>query len=165
MTALAWVRSLFGFDEPSLKQVQDEHRISYSPGLIGQLKDDHAGLLKLYGQAEALATGGRFAEIVPALRMFKHKFELHILAENVKFYCYIEENLARKPVALRTIREFRREMNSIARGVVNFVRKYQESGVSAANGAAFLTELREVGALLVQRVQREEQDLYTLYAP
>jgi hypothetical protein len=164
MTALAWVRSFLGFDGPSLKDIEDDSRIRYSPELIPQLKDDHAGLLRLHGQIEALAMGGRFAEIAPALRTFKSKFDLHTLTENVKFYCYLEENLGRKPGALRTIREFRREMNTIARGVVNFVRKYQESGVTAANGAGFLTELRAIGALLVQRVQREEHDLYPLYA-
>ena len=165
MAAMAWVRNWFGLgDEASLKQVQDEHRIQYSPELIGTLKDDHAGLLRLYSEIEALATDRRFAEIALALRRFKSKFELHILTENVKFYCYVEERLGRRPAELRVIREFRREMNTIARSVTNFVRQYQESGVAAANGAAFLADLRQVGALLAQRVQREEQDLYTLYA-
>ena len=163
MTALAWVRSWLGFDEPS--QARDEQRIGYSPDLIAHLKHDHAGLLKLYGQLEALAVTGRFAEIAPALKLFKSKFELHILTENVKFYCYLEENLGRRPAALRTIREFRREMNAIARNVVGFARKHQEGGVTGANGAAFLAELREVGALLGKRVEREEQELYVLYAP
>lgn len=163
MTALAWVRNWLGFDEPS--QVHDEHRIGYSPELIAHLKHDHAGLLKLYGQLEALATTGRFAEVPATLKLFKSKFELHILTENVKFYCYVEESLARRPVARRTMREFRREMNAIAHNVVNFVRKHQQGGVSNTNRASFLAELREVGAQLGQRVQREEQELYTLYAP
>jgi hypothetical protein len=87
------------------------------------------------------------------------------LTENVKLYCYLEQNLARRPSALRTIREFRREMNVVARGVVNFARKHQQGGVSNASLGSFLVELREVGALLGQRVRREEQELYTLYAP
>jgi hypothetical protein len=161
MTALAWVRNWLGFDEPA--PVPDEHRIRYSPELIGHLKHDHAGLLKLYGQIEALATTGRFAEVPQALKLFKSKFELHVLTENVKFYCYVEENLARRPASLRTIREFRREMNAIARTVVNFARNHQQGGVSNANLGSFLVELREVGALLGRRVQREEQELYTLY--
>jgi Hemerythrin HHE cation binding domain len=163
MTALAWVRNWLGFDEPA--QVRDEHRIAYSPDLIAHLKHDHAGLLRLYGQLEALATAGTFDGIPAALRLFKTKFELHVLTENVKFYCYLEENLARRPAALRTIREFRRDMNAIARAVVNFARKHQQGGVSNANLGSFLVELREVGALLGRRVQREEQELYTLYAP
>src|SRR5689334_7393112 len=142
MAALTWVRTLLGFDEPSLKAVQDEARIRFSPELIPQLKDDHAGLLRLHGRIEALAKAGQFGEVVPALRMFKSKFDLHILTENVKFYCYVEENLARRFGDLRTIREFRREMNGIARTVVNFVRKYLDGGVTPATGAEFLAELR-----------------------
>lgn len=163
MTALAWVRSWLGFDEPS--QARDEQRIGYSADLIAHLKHDHSALLKLYGQLEALAATGRFAEVAAALKLFKSKFELHVLTENVKFYCYVEENLAKRPGALRTIREFRREMNVIGRNVVNFVRKYQESGVTGANRGVFMAELRNVGAQLGERVQREEQELYTLYGP
>lgn len=164
MTAMTWIRNWFGLDdEPSLKQVQDDHRINWSPDLIPHLKDDHAGLLKLYGGIEGMAKGGKYAGIGPALKLFKSKFDLHVLTENVKFYCYLEEKFGRRPGALKTIKDFRGEMNAIARGVVNFVRKWSESGVKADTGAAFLAELGQVGALLVQRVQREENELYTLY--
>ena len=165
MAAMAWVRNWFGLDDgTSLKQAQDEFRINHSPTLIGELKGDHAELLNLYGQIEAMATGGELPKLYHALKVFKSKFDLHVLTENVKFYCYIEQRLARRPDALRVVKEFRREMNHIGRGVVTFVKKWRESGVNADNNAAFLAELRQVGALLVQRVEREERDLYTLYA-
>jgi hypothetical protein len=56
-------------------------------------------------------------------------------------------------------------MNSIARAVVNFVKKYRSEGVSGQTVADFLVELRQVGALLLKRIEREEKELYALYRP
>ena len=110
-----------------------------------------------------MAVEGRYANIAAALSAFKAKFDLHILEENLHFYCYIEEKLSARAESQALIKTFRSEMNAIARGVVNFIKKYRMAGVRLSNGKEFLTELRQFGALLVQRIGREENDLYTLY--
>ena len=56
-------------------------------------------------------------------------------------------------------------MNAIARGVVEFVRRYQQTRVNAENSLHFIREYDEVGKLLVMRIEREEGNLYPLYAP
>lgn len=150
--------------QSSPKEARDESRFRYSPALIPGLKDDHQGLLKQYGAIERMANEGDHAMIPGALAEFKEAFDLHILHENLHFYCYLEEH-SKDLQQRELIKSFRGEMNAIARGVVNFVKTWRGSGVSARTGQQFLTELRQVGLLLVRRIEREEQDLYTLYQP
>lgn len=170
-----WISDWFGPRKPAadehslahghLAALRREQSINYSPQLIGRLCGDHAALLAMYQSVVDMLQQQRYAQIPAALGSFKSKFDVHILNENLRFYCYLEQKLRAQPAELTTVKEFRREMNVIARGVVNFVRQYQTTGVSAANQQGFADDLRQIGALLVQRIQREEEDLYTLYAP
>ena len=150
---------------PSARAAQDKSRFRYSPELIGALEADHAQLLQQYGEIERMATGGQFAGLPLALGAFKAKFDVHVLNENLHFYCYLEHKLGGSPESLAVMQDFRGEMNAIARGVVNFVKKYRIAGVRQGNVAEFLEDLRTVGGLLAHRVEREEKDLYTLYQP
>lgn len=148
-----------------VKQSEDHHWIHYSAELIGELTADHVELVRLYGEIEDLTIRGRYTLISAALDAFKAKFESHILNENLRFYCYLEDRLTESPDDLKRIKECRTELNAIARDVVTFLRKYRSWGVRFTNGKAFLDELRCAGALLVHRVDREEKDLYPLYMP
>ncbi|WP_343793276.1 hypothetical protein [Dokdonella soli] len=85
------------------------------------------------------------------------------MTENVHFYVYLEQSFRGDEENKALIHDFRREMNGIARGVVEFVRRYQQAPVSADNCAAFLKEYEAVGKLLVMRIEREEGNLYPLY--
>lgn len=146
-----------------LARLRRDQAISYSPQLIGRLCGDHQQLLGLYQAVLDMLGQQRYEQIPAALDSFKSKFDAHVLNENLRFYCYVEQKLGGPDLA--TMKDFRSDMNSIARGVVNFVRKYQAAGVSTANSRVFEEELRLIGALLLQRIQAEEQDLYPLYAP
>jgi hypothetical protein len=170
MGAMSWAQDLLGFggaEEVSSAGPAslDQARFGYSPELVGNLKGDHAYLLRRYREIEQLALKGELVAIPMALAGFKNKFDLHLLNENLQFYCHLEQRSARRPSDLARIKEFRTEMNTIARVVVNFVKKYRLEGVSPAGVQAFLNELRAVGAALMQRIEREEKDLYPLYAP
>lgn len=165
MAAMASVLNWFGFQKARAKSDQEHSRFNFSWQLINDLRGDHAELLEQYAGIEKLAVEGRYASIPPVLSAFKANFDIHILNENLHFYCYVEQKLSGTPDKLDVIKAFRTEMNGIARGVVNFVKKYNMAGVRPSNGGEFLVELRQVGKLLVQRIQREEQDLYPLYTP
>ena len=65
----------------------------------------------------------------------------------------------------KLIRDFRREMNGIARAVVDFVKKYHMYEFDEYTRRSFLKEYAAVGGLLAQRIQREESNLYPLYQP
>jgi len=147
----------------TLKAVKQAHRITYSPTLVPELKDDHQELLAIYGEVGALLQDGRYAAIADVLRRFKTKLDVHLLNENLRFYCYLEERLAATPAELEVMQDFRREMNGIARVVVTFLRKYQMSGVNLHNRETFVGEYQQIGAALVERINREEKGLYSLY--
>lgn len=165
MAAMARVREWFGFGEDERpKSVQEYSRFNYSPDLVRGLKGDHGELLKLYAEIERMAVEGRYAAIPSALGQFKSKLDVHLLNENLHFYCYVEEK-AGDERDRELIRGFRSEMNAIARAVLHFVKAYRQAGVHPANGQTFIAELRQVGAQLAQRIEREEQDLYALYRP
>ncbi|MGH8461933.1 MAG: hemerythrin domain-containing protein [Stenotrophobium sp.] len=148
-----------------LRELKKHRRISYSPTLVGSLKDDHEELLATYGEIATLLRTERYDEISNHLRDFKNQLDVHLLNENLRFYCYLEEHLAGSPNELEIIKDFRRDMNEISRIVVSFLRKYRMAGVSSANRETFGSEYREIGAALTSRIVREESGLYSLYKP
>ena len=164
MEALARAWHWLGFGG-SPKASRDHSRFNFSPSLVPSLKGDHGELVKQHGELTRLASEGRYTAIPAALAAFKSKFDLHILNENLHFYCYVEEKTTGRPDDADMIRGFRSEMNAIARAVVNFVKKYRSEGVGPQTAADFLVELRQIGALLLKRIEREEKELYVLYRP
>ena len=156
----AWV--WLGFGMPP-KPTRDHSRYNHSPKLVASLEADHAELLRLHHEVERLATQGHYAALPTALAAFRSKFDLHILDENLNFYGYVEERAAGRPEDQDLVRGFRSEMNAIARAVVNFIKKYRSLGVQPATVQEFLLELRQIGLLLLKRIEREEKELYPLY--
>jgi hypothetical protein len=143
------------------------HRtIRYDPALLDSLLRDHADLSALFERIGKLMRDARYDEISPELVNFKTRLEAHILTENVRFYTYLEQSLSGDAHNAEMMRDFRREMNTIARGVVTFVKKYQAPGTfDATLQAEFTQDYQSVGALLKQRLGREESSLYPLYQP
>lgn len=137
--------------------------ISYSPTLIDTLMDDHDDLLELYSQIAHIMAERRFDEIPEALTLFKTKLDVHLLTENLRFYCYLEQSLDEDAEERETMKTFRREMSTIARAVVTFIRKWQAHMITDDNKAEFLSEYAQIGDALAQRIEREEKGLYTLY--
>lgn len=139
--------------------------IAYDADLVPALKQDHHDLVALFSEIGHCARLDRFDDIPSLLTRFKMDLEAHLIAENVRFYNYVERALEGDSENTMLIRSFRREMNAIARGVVDFVKKYQLAGFDPEKRAAFMEDYRTVGDLLAQRIQREEASLYPLYQP
>lgn len=137
----------------------------YDSRLIGSLEQDHRDLVALFGRIGEYAQSNRQHEVPGLLARFKTQFEAHLIAENVRFYNYVENSLKDDAENHALIRSFRREMNQIARGVVDFVKKYQALRLDATTRHAFAADYEAVGALLTQRIEREERSLYPLYQP
>lgn len=131
--------------------------------LVPQLTHDHRELMHAYEQIGMLPERDRWDLLPSQLLAFKSQLEAHLLAENVRFYNYVEHTLRGDEENFSLIRGFRREMNTIARGIIEFVKKYQHPLISSTERGAFVADYRNVGALLVQRIQREESSLYPLY--
>lgn len=150
---------------PSAAATPGPRAPAYDSRLIESLKHDHHSLVELFQQIGQTAERGRFNELPALLVAFKTGLESHVIAENVRFYNYVENSLSSDEENLALIRSFRREMNSIARGVVDFVKKYQRAPFNDASRETFLRDYAVVGGLLSQRIQREEANLYPLYQP
>lgn len=152
-------------EKRNLKAERDKASITYSAQLVPSLLNDHKELFKLYDDIETNLNTGNFDSLPRLLGAFKTKLDVHLLSENLRFYCYLEQSLATQPEELEIMKNFRHEMNSIARAAVNFVRKWQTAGVTSASTKTFTLEAEQVKSLLVERMQREETGLYPLYQP
>ena len=161
MEALLRAWHWLGFGSPP--PTRDRSRHHHSSRLIPSLEGDHAELLRLHAEIERLASEGLFPALPTALAAFRSKFDLHVLNENLHLYGYVEDRIAGRTDDQDLVRGFRTEMNAISRAVVNFIKKYRSLGVHADTVQDFLVELRQIGLLLMKRVEREEKELYALY--
>lgn len=140
-------------------------KISYDPKLIDSLLRDHAELGRIFGNIGEAQKAGNYADIRPLLIQLKTRLEAHVLTENVRFYNYLQQSLAGDTTDSSTMYSFRREMNGIARSLVEFVKKYQSCGFSPDERRQFATDYDAVGKVLEQRFDSEENNLYPLYQP
>lgn len=140
-------------------------QIGYDSKLINSLLQDHAELGRIFGNIGNAQKIGNFNDIRPLLIQFKTRLEAHVLTENVRFYNYLEQTLSSDPNNTGVMHDFRREMNGIARSVVDFVKKYQSSTFTPEERRQFATDYDAVGKILEQRLDSEENNLYPLYQP
>lgn len=140
-------------------------KIGYDAKLINSLLQDHAELGRIFGNIGDTQNTGNFGDIRPLLIQFKTRLEAHVLTENVRFYNYLEQSLSGDATNTGTMHSFRREMNGIARSVVDFVKKYQSSHFTPEERRQFATDYDAVGKVLEQRLDSEENNLYPLYQP
>lgn len=149
-------------DIPNKPRPSNVH-INYKPELIDSLKGDHQHLFKIYGELIDLTNSNEFIKIPGKLGELKLALQGHVLVENVQFYVYVQEKHKDDPINAEFIKDVRREMNGIARVVVDFVKKYQMKVFTTEVKAAFFEELNAIGEALTKRVEMEEAQLYTLY--
>ena len=140
-------------------------QIGYDPKLIDSLLQDHAELGRIFGRIGEVQKAGQFGEVPLLLLQFKSRLEAHVLSENVRFYNYLEQTLAGDLTNVGVMHDFRREMNNIARGVIDFVKKYQSSRFTLEDRRQFAMDYEAVGKILEQRLDNEENNLYPLYMP
>lgn len=154
-------------DHAPLAAHPNGHRtIRYDPALVDSLKHDHGELVALYQRIGKHQDTEQYDELRAELINFKTRLEAHILTENVRFYTYLEQSLSDDVHNAELMRDFRREMNTIARGAVAFIKKYQAPGAFENHlRLEFAKDYQAVGELLTQRIGREEASLYPLYQP
>lgn len=139
--------------------------IAYDAGLVDQLKKDHQGLVVIYTAVKTAANEGRFHEIPDLLTSLKLTFQTHVMQENVKFYVYLQQYYSHDPSTSNFIFDVRKEMEGIARTLIKFVNLHSTTLPTHETVADFNAELDHIGAVLMMRVQLEENRLYSLYQP
>jgi hemerythrin-like domain-containing protein len=139
--------------------------IRYSPELIDTLKGDHQRLLSLYGEINDAFSRMEYATVSDKLERFKSGLQSHLLSENVRLYIYLDRCLAGDATNSELIRNFRREMDEIAKVAMKFLNKYSAIGVDEDLAAHFAEDFATIGKVLGERIEKEETVLYPLYMP
>ncbi|MHB1514313.1 MAG: hemerythrin domain-containing protein [Acidiferrobacteraceae bacterium] len=145
---------------------QDERSpISYDRDLIELLRQDHRRLIRQLQDLQKLGARHQFKDTLNRLNEFRSLLQTHLMTENVRLYGYLAYALEAYGDDARHAAEFRREMYGLGHNIMVFIKKYLETGVTKDNISQFRKELAEVGATLVRRIRREENDLFPLYEP
>lgn len=140
-------------------------KILYDPRLIDALLRDHAELGRLFARIGVVGKAGNFSEARSLLLTFQARLKAHVVAENVRFYDYLEQLLANEPDTLRVVRTYRRKMAAIGHSVFAFVQKYQSCAFTPDEHRQFAEDYKVVGLALESRLDNEEDNLYRLYRP
>lgn len=140
-------------------------QIHYNPELVTQLQKDHQELLALYGKIKERFEQGDYKEVTHLLNTFRQALQGHLLTENIRLYIYLERSMDQDELNGDLVRGFRREMDGIAKVAMAFLKKYEMIGVDAELAKPFAAEFANLGQVLVERINREENTLYPLYLP
>lgn len=140
-------------------------RIHFNPELIPRLTADHQRLLQGFTSIREAALGGDLATAALRLETFRNDLQGHLLTENIRFYVYLEHALAEDPENHALMRGFRHEMDDIGKAVVAFLGRYRTLAEDPGLAEGFASDLDGIGAVLVERIRREEETLYPLYRP
>ena len=137
--------------------------IRYSPTLINELQSDHQQLLGVYMAIKASFEAGDYPTVSEKLNEFRTGLQGHLLTENVRLYIYLDRMLGQDEMNSELIRNFRREMDGIGKTVLNFLKKYDAIGVDKDLAPSFGKDFAAIGAVLTERIKKEESVLYPLY--
>lgn len=137
--------------------------IRYDESLVDKLKTDHQELLAQFSEMTLAVEISAYDKCNEILGRFKARLTDHLLIENVKLYVFLDCHLESDGMNATLVRNFRQEMDKIGKVVMDFLRRYQKLTVSAANAAEFKRELAAIGNVLVDRINREEATLYSMY--
>lgn len=139
--------------------------LTYDPGLVKSLKDDHQSLIRAFQQIETACQARHFVECKDALKRFQSRLTDHLIVENTRFYLYVKNAMkASDPASAEVARSFQAEMHQIAKVVTSFVDKFSQDD-EMLRSPAFAQELQGIGRALAERIGREEKTLYPLYVP
>lgn len=137
--------------------------LRYDAELIPRLTQEHRTLLSLFSAIEQSHEAGDLSFVQRSLREFNEALHTHLLAENVRFYAYVKEGLAQDVKGLETMTAFWKEMQAIAKQVIAFIGKYEDSTFTPDRRVAFEGDLKAIGLALATRIRQEEERLYILY--
>ncbi len=136
----------------------------FDPAFIPALVEEHRSLVALFVSVKEASEAADFPAVKRALQEFQLALNMHLVLENSKFYAYLRKTLRKNSPELDTVNAFFDEMQEIGKVVTQFLRTYTLADFTAEVHAAFRDELEAIGAALVNRIEREEQTLYKLYA-
>ena len=147
------------------QQVAPGTQIRYDAGLINHFKAHHDTMAERLAAVRTSARNGDYGKALHSVHEFKQLLSEHLLEENLRLYTYLIHCMDDDPAGKERLLVMRKEMSTMARKVMDFMRKYEARGVNSDNAANFLEDLDEVSRSLGERFAREEGSLYPLYRP
>ncbi len=143
----------------------NDKALSYDPSLIPKFKGQHVSLLKLLNEIEAGAERQQYASLHRKLFTFRRVLEQHLWEENQQLYTYLGYRFAPNPDNAELANDMKQRMLQIGNSVDKFIRHYNEFSVDENSVGTFTTELKAIGEALRERIECEEDSLYSLYLP
>lgn len=149
-----FVKNVFRYNSAS--------KIKYDGSLIKKFKKDHQKLLKIYTNMLELHERGMFMELKKEMKNFRVTVSLHVLEEDKKLYSYLIQSSKGNQDEIDMHQAVHDEMKTIIKVVSDFFDSY-EHGLLGSPKDKFRADLEKIGETLVDRIEREEESLYTLY--
>lgn len=136
-------------------------KIEYQPQLIEQFKKDHQVLLTIFTNIVEKSNLDDTSEVPALLSEFKRRIIGHLLQENIQLYVYLKYLYADDSLTAELTKNMQKEMPGIGKTVLDFITCYTQK--NACFGQEFKDGLNAIGAVLVERIRLEEENLYGLY--
>lgn len=151
--------------EPTGQHFAPGTEIGYHPDLIGRFHGTHAALRQLHASIKDHVERSDFSAAQGRLDAFRKTLTAHLLEENVKLYTYLAKCLETDADNRDIIVSMKSEMGRIGTTVLAFINEFIGSGITSANERDFRERWDGIGAVLVDRIEREESTLYAMYLP
>jgi regulator of sigma D len=137
---------------------------TYDVSLIGALENDHIQILALYRKALKQAREKDIVSLQLTLVEFATEFTNHIQIEDERLYSYLKMMASSKSsTEQKVVAKFSSEMKNISISIFSFLSQSPCIPVTEDNIEFFLEEFKQMGALLEERIEREEKILYPIY--
>ena len=139
--------------------------LTYKSNLIPVLKEDHQALLPLHTSILWYANNRKYKELEKGLNAFGERLKIHLRKETIDLYIYLEFIIA-KEIEIKqrkTFREFRLEMKRISVAVSSALNQYENTPITDETVKQFLIDFKELGRILIDRIEKEEKMLYPIY--
>jgi len=135
----------------------------YQKHLIDSFIEEHKILLDGLDNARQFIARSKLDDFARELKVFKGRFQTHVMAENVKLFLYLKLFLSSNTVQRQYADEMRKSMKPISNKVSTFFEKYGEGKLTSVAIYACETELNQLRKAIRDRFEEEERRLYPLY--
>lgn len=130
--------------------------------LIPKLLSEHRVVLDIYGRVLKSVEAKDWAGVASLLVQFRKGLQDHLLDEAVRLYVYLQKSVD-DDESKDLIRGFRSEMEGIGRVVIKTLDRFEDIAKSDYLQELFESEWKNLGAVLGDRIAREEKTLYPMY--
>jgi len=147
------------------KKKRNKHMPDYDPHLIDKFKKEHEELVSYIGSIqEAMDKGASATDIVKnSLKHLRMKLLGHFMEEDIKLYWYMKEYYKEDPTAYDIVVTYEESIKNIQKDILKFFEHYSREDVTL--DLEYKRKFKQIVSELSDRVNSEEEHLYTLYRP